>query len=103
MSAEKSLWRRNLPLIIIVILLATLPLVFIDGEFGGADGKAEVAITEIVPDYEPWFTPLWEPGGETESLLFALQAAFGASIIAYAFGYWKGQVQGRKERHSIKG
>lgn len=31
------------------------------------------------------------PSGEIESLLFALQAAIGALIIGYAFGYWRGQ------------
>ena len=31
------------------------------------------------------------PSGEIESLLFALQAAIGAIIIGYAFGYWRGQ------------
>ena len=30
-------------------------------------------------------------GGEIESLLFALQAAIGAIIIGYFFGYWRGQ------------
>lgn len=103
MSAEKSLWRRNLPLIILVVLLATLPLIFIDSEFGGADDAAKTAIIEIVPSYQPWFNSFWEPGHETESLIFALQAALGASIIAYAFGYWKGLQQGRKDSHSIKG
>ena len=29
--------------------------------------------------------------GEIESLLFALQAAIGAIIIGYFFGYWRGQ------------
>jgi len=31
------------------------------------------------------------PFGEIESLLFALQAAIGAIIIGYFFGYWRGQ------------
>jgi cobalt/nickel transport protein len=75
-----------------VVLIVVLPLVFIRAEgdeeaFGGADGEAEETITEIDPDYEPWFSPLWEPpGGETESLLFALQAAIGAGVIGYVFG-----------------
>lgn len=42
----------------------------------------------ISPDYEPWAESLLEPpGGETESLLFCLQAAFGALVIGYGFGY----------------
>lgn len=72
-----------------------------DSEFGGADGAAGDLITEIDPSYqpaEPWFQKyLFEPpGGETESLLFALQAAFGAIIIGYTFGYYRGKGEGRK-------
>jgi len=57
-----------------------------DSEFGGADGAGEEAILEIAPDYEPWFSPLWEPKPETESMLFALQAAIGAGVIGYFIG-----------------
>lgn len=55
-------------------------------EFGGADGEAEEVIGEIDPDYEPWFSSPFEPAGETESMLFALQAAIGALIIGYFLG-----------------
>ncbi len=55
-------------------------------EFGGADGEAEEVIGEIDPDYEPWFSSFFEPAGETESMLFALQAAIGALIIGYFLG-----------------
>lgn len=67
-----------------------------DSEFGGADGAAEDVIMEMTGgEYEPWvegfgFEP---PGGETESLLFALQAAIGAIIIGYFFGYYRGKAQ----------
>ncbi len=83
----------NLMLILIVVILAIIPLfVAKDAEFGGADGKAEEAITEISADYEPWFSPIFEPkSGEIESSLFALQAAIGAGIIGYGLGYLKGR------------
>lgn len=55
-------------------------------EFGGADDGAEEVIGELDPDYEPWFSSLFEPAGETESMLFALQAAIGALIIGYFIG-----------------
>lgn len=55
-------------------------------EFGGADGQGEEEIGNINPDYQPWFESLWSPPGETESLLFALQAAIGAVIIGYFIG-----------------
>ena len=61
-----------------------------DGYFGGADDAAGEAIEET--GFEPWFSSIWEPpSGEIESLLFALQAAIGAIIIGYFFGYWRGQ------------
>ncbi len=81
-------------LLIVVLLLlcvgiATVPLLLIhDSEFGGADGQAEEVIATIAPNYEPWAESLLEPpGGETESLLFCLQAALGALVIGYGFGY----------------
>ena len=75
-----KLWQKNLILILIVVLIAAVPLWLCrDAEFGGADGLAEELIVETHPDYEPWFSPLFEPAsGEIESLLFALQAALGA-------------------------
>jgi len=53
----------------------------------GADEKAEEAIKQISPDYEPWFSPVWEPpSGEIESLLFSLQSAIGAFAVGYFVG-----------------
>jgi cobalt/nickel transport protein len=80
-------------LVFVVIALAIVPLFMNPGsEFGGADGEAEGVILEVAPDYQPWFSPVWEPpGGETESLLFALQAALGAGVIGYYFGVKRGQ------------
>lgn len=100
MSKQTSLMKQNLPLIILVVLLTVFPLIYLagtDAEFGGADGAAEEMIGEINPEYEPWFESFWEPSGETESLLFALQAAIGSGIIFYAFGYWKGRLKGRED------
>lgn len=80
-------------LVFVVIALAIVPLFMNPGsEFGGADGEAEGIISEVAPNYQPWFSPIWEPpGGETESLLFALQAALGAGVIGYYFGVKRGQ------------
>ena len=74
----------------ICVLIAVIPLLVInDSEFGGADGAAEDVILDINPDYEPWIENFIElPGGETESLLFALQAALGAGLIGLGFGYF---------------
>ncbi|MFF1695626.1 energy-coupling factor ABC transporter substrate-binding protein [Streptomyces sp. NPDC058257] len=90
----------NIVLLVIVAALAVLPVALGLGDdekepFAGADAQAETAITEIKPDYEPWFSPLYEPpSGEIESALFALQAALGAGVLAYYFGLRKGRRQG---------
>ncbi|MEM9203352.1 MAG: energy-coupling factor ABC transporter substrate-binding protein [Actinomycetota bacterium] len=82
--------RRNLYALLAVIVIAAAPLILLrndDTEFGGADGEAADEATRIDPDYEPWFDPIWAPpGGETESMLFALQAALGAGVLGYFFG-----------------
>ncbi|MBU7005844.1 energy-coupling factor ABC transporter substrate-binding protein [Phosphitispora fastidiosa] len=95
--------RKNLILILLVVLLAVVPLLMNRGaEFGGADGQAEEVITQINPDYQPWFSSLWEPpSGEIESLLFALQAALGAGFIGYYIGYVRGRKKAEeKEIHA---
>lgn len=85
--------KKNVLFISIIIFLAVIPLFIQKGsEFGGADGEAEAAITEINKDYTPWFSNIWEPpGGETESLLFSLQAALGAGFIGYYIGFMRGK------------
>ncbi|MEK9517856.1 energy-coupling factor ABC transporter substrate-binding protein [Streptomyces venezuelae] len=90
----------NALLLLVVAALAVLPLALGLGDhkeepFVGADAEAETAITELRPDYEPWFSPLYEPpSGEIESALFALQAALGAGVLAYYFGLRRGRRQG---------
>ncbi len=90
----------NALLLLVVAALAVLPLALGLGDhkeepFTGADGEAETAITELHPDYEPWFSPLYEPpSGEIESGLFSLQAALGAGVLAYYFGLRRGRRQG---------
>ncbi|GEM_PF-129784 len=80
-------------MIAIVVLLAVFPLVFNpEAEFAGADDAASEAISEMNPDAEPWFEPIWSPpSGEVASMLFALQAAAGAGLIGYYFGLKKGE------------
>ena len=96
MMSEKKM---NVLLIVLVVIISFAPLFLVkNAEFGGADGEAETAITQIATDYEPWFEPLIEPAsGEIESLLFALQAAFGASILAYGFGYLTGHSKAKED------
>lgn len=89
---------RNALLLLVVVLLAALPLWLVkapipadasqpSGIFTGTDDKARVLISQISPDYKPWFTPLLQPASsEIASLLFALQAALGAGFIGYYLG-----------------
>ena len=89
--------RQNLLLLLGVVVLAAIPLLIHRPEageelFAGADGQAEELISEIRPDFEPWFSAIWEPpSGEIESLLFSLQAAIGAGLVCYCIGYYRGR------------
>lgn len=84
---------KNTKIVIIclalAVIIAVVPLLVLNGmEFGGADGAAEEAITKINPDYEAWADPVIEPpGGETESLLFCVQAALGGGVFGFGLGY----------------
>jgi len=80
--------QKNLLLLFAVIILAVLPFFVTTGkEFSGADGQAEELISQISPDYQPWFASLFEPkSGEIESLLFCLQTALGAGFIGFYCG-----------------
>ena len=83
----------NVILLLLVVFITIIPFfVAKNGEFGGSDDQAEEAITQIDENYEPWFSPLFEPAsGEIESLLFALQAEIGAGVIGFGLGYLKGK------------
>ena len=83
-----KVWRKNVILIILVVLLSAVPLWMCRGaEFGGADGAAGDLIMQTNPDYVPWFEPIMEPAsGEIESLLFALQAAIGSGVVCFVLG-----------------
>jgi len=89
-ASQKKKWPLVIGLLALCVLIAVVPL-FLNGEseFEGADGEAEELIEEIAPEYEPWAEPFFEPpGGETESLLFCIQAALGGIVLGYGFGYY---------------
>lgn len=73
----------------IIAVLCVGTLLFVNGEFGGSDDSGGEKAEEY--GYEPW-TDNWmadigfELPGETESFLFAVQAAIGAIIIGYFIG-----------------
>ncbi len=92
-SKHNNLFKKNLILAVLVIVITVGPLLFLkEAEFGGSDDQAEEAITQIDSNYKPWFSPVWEPpSAEIESLLFSLQAAIGSGVVCYYFGYLKGK------------
>lgn len=63
-----------------------------ESPWSGTDDKAAQVIR--ASGYEPWIRPLWEPpGGEMTTLFFSIQAAIGALVIGYFFGYYRGRRQ----------
>lgn len=91
-----------LVLLLVCAVIAIFPLMTIkNSEFGGADGQAEEAITDINPDYVPWASsPIEPPGGETESLLFCLQAALGAGIFGFGIGTLRERTKAKKANNA---
>ena len=68
-NKNKSVFKKNIILIIIILIIGIVPLLMVKSEFGGSDDKGEDIIKEINPDYEPWANNLIElPGPETESV-----------------------------------
>ena len=84
---------------ILVIFIAAFAYTSSTGnhEWSGADDQPENVINDLTHgSYHPWFHSVWTPpSGEIESLLFALQAAFGAIIIGYFLGYYRGLAKAR--------
>ncbi|MCL7475149.1 MAG: energy-coupling factor ABC transporter substrate-binding protein [Methanosarcinales archaeon] len=91
-----------------IVLLFTAQFLYIssttNAEFGGADTQVGGVIEELTDGtYEPTTKPFWEPpSGEIESLLFALQAALGALVIGYFFGYYRGKNRPARSGQSIQ-
>ncbi len=90
--------KKTIILLCLTVLITVCPLIFLkNSDFGGADGKAETVITDIDSDYTPWFSSIFEPSGETESMLFALQAAIGGGIIGFGFGRLSAKKRDKEE------
>ncbi|MCS7130352.1 MAG: energy-coupling factor ABC transporter substrate-binding protein [Archaeoglobaceae archaeon] len=73
-----KIFKLILPLLLVITCSAQ--------EWSGADEIAEDTIKELNPNYEPWFSPIFEPVGELETLFFSIQAAIGGFLIGYFLG-----------------
>ena len=102
--------RKNVLLIaaalIAVALLTLVPLLTVKGSFGGSDDAAGKVVEQVDPNYKPIVSKTITErilGGElpeeTESMLFALQAAIGAGIIGYGFGVLKTKYKEEKKQN----
>jgi cobalt/nickel transport protein len=84
---------------ILVVFIGAFAYVSSTGnhEWSGSDDQAGNVIDELTGGtYQPWAHSIWTPpSGEIESLLFALQAAFGSLIIGYFLGYYRGLTKAR--------
>ncbi len=88
--------RASLLMLLAVAALMVGPLLFVEGEYGGSDDQGSAAVESSRPGFKPWAHPVWTPpSAEIESLLFAVQATFGAGIIGYALGRAHGGSKGQ--------
>ncbi len=89
---------------ILVVFIGAFAYVSSTGnhEWSGSDDQAGNVIDKLTGGaYQPWAHSIWTPpSGEIESLLFALQAAFGAIIIGYFLGYYRGLAKARVDAPS---
>jgi cobalt/nickel transport protein len=76
---------------LIVGICASAFIISPSGSFGGTDDQGPEKVHQIDPNYVVWFHSLWTPPPETEALLFAVQAAIGASIIGFFIGNERGK------------
>lgn len=92
-------WQKYILALAAVVAIFSIPFV-INGtaKFGGADVAGTQAIVNQQPSYTRWATPWWTPPPETESMLFALQAALGAGLIGYFIGHEKARMEMLKGR-----
>lgn len=76
---------------LVIGICASAFIISPNGSFSGSDDQGPQKILQIDPNYVVWFHNLWTPPPETESLLFAVQAAIGAAIIGFFIGNERGK------------
>lgn len=94
----KKLTVITIVVLAVVIALPIAGLVLKSGaNFGGADSGGQSAITQIDPNYHPWFGNIWNQSTHTNEMMFGVQGALGAGILFAALGYFVGRSRGRGE------
>lgn len=92
--------RINWLLLIAAGALASVPLLYANSrnrEFVGTDNHAARLVSELRPEYKPWFSPIFTPpSAEIERLLFGIQAALGAAVLTYCIAHSRAS---RSHRH----
>ncbi len=90
--------KYTLELITLLVILTFVAFFLAQDAFRSSGAEAWIgtddAASEVIESsgYRPWVSPLWKPpSGEIETLLFSLQAAAGALVIGYFFGYYRGK------------
>ncbi len=94
----KDRYKYALAIVLMVAIFAIPFIISPNAKFGGADVAGSAAIQEQQPDYQRWALPLWQPPPETESMLFALQAALGAGLIGYFIGHEKARMEHMRKK-----
>jgi cobalt/nickel transport protein len=92
--------RRDIVLLVLVVALAAVPLLVAHpagAAFAGADAQATALVGRIAPGYHPWFQPLFRPGTEIASLLFAVQAGLGCGFLGYYLGLRVGRKRAEED------
>lgn len=99
----KGLSSRWLWLLLLALIVVPFVGPWSDGaEFIGTDSIAQIHIENSNPDYQPWFSSVFQAIGEVESFLFAAQAAIGAGALGYFIGLVRGRAPHPWEVKSAK-
>ena len=97
MTTHESKKKGNSTKLTVILMLLVLAIVIVPqviksgAEFGGSDDQAESVITEMDPNYKPWFSSIFEPA-------FASQAALGAGIVGYYIGVTRTKHKMKEEK-----
>jgi cobalamin biosynthesis protein CbiM len=80
--------RRNTVLGVAVLIIIAVAVVT-NAAIGllGTDDQGVELIQQIDPNYQPWFSSIFEPSEGLQQILFAIQALIGLSILVYFILY----------------